>query len=398
MTPSGAGAVGVIRVFGPEAVSIVQGLFQPASSHNQTGRASEHGRLRYGTLVDDGETIDDVLVTTLSAARWTVVEISAHGGVRVLERILQSLADRGAPLADPAAHADIVWNARNLIEEEALTALVTASTARAVRFLSWQRMHLVDALNETADEFEAGCATAAGKLRGMVDRAAAARLLVEGARVAIVGMPNSGKSTLFNRLVGRTAAVVTDRAGTTRDWVDASIELDGIPITLVDTAGHQEAAGSVERRAIHAGWAIGKAADLVLLAIDSSCSLTSEGHRLAGDVARLGSSLVVSTKADLGPEGSPSHDSSAVDWPGSESRVRVSAITGEGMGELRTLIARGLGIGPNAEEAPCFFTGRQVDVARSILSRSPGQVDAALEIRNKLIDARSATTNKGKAL
>ncbi len=417
LTPSGAGAVGVIRVCGPDAIGIVEQLFHPALSKNRCADthkkvldepsrargeaivAREPGRLRYGTLVDNDETIDDVLITPLADAPSPEVEICAHGGVRVLERILQSLADRGAPLADSWAQTGHIWRASNLIEEEALTALVQASTARAVRFLSWQRMHLANALMSTAGEIETGSKSGIDALHAMMDRAARATVLLKGARVAIVGLPNSGKSTLFNRLVGRTAAVVTDRAGTTRDWVDQSIDLSGIPVTLVDTAGHHEQAGDLERRAIHSGWTTVQAADLFLFAIDSSCILTNEGRRLVDEVERLRRCIIVSTKADLPRRSRRGHDVSVEDSCELRPELRVSAMTGDGIEGLRGALTRSLGVGGDIDEAPSLFTERQVCLVRSILDSSVAHDGVASAIRSKLIGtATTATTNEGTAL
>lgn len=380
LTPPGTGAIGVVRVVGPEAPAIVAELFHPASRGIEPARTSAQApacgslpdgeRLAYGLLVIDDEVVDDVVVSRSTAGALPAVDICAHGGVRVVERILEALARRDAPLCEAGESRPPIWPVRNLIEDDAASVMASAKTARAVRFLAWQRRHLPEELSRAASFCRTDAARAQRVLVAAMERFDAAWTLIDGATVAIVGPPNTGKSTLFNALIGRSVTIVSSHTGTTRDWVDESVEMDGIPVRLVDTAGWQDETSQLESRAIASGLAISEQADVCLLVLDGSQLPSQESQELLRASRSFRRTLVLLNKADLGcvSSGLPSARAGS---PDNAVVLRVSALTGSGLDQLAHEILRLLGFADWVDTAPTFFTPRQRDIGARVLSDLP---------------------------
>ena len=389
LTPPGAAAIAVIRVIGPTAKSIVDRVFRPAPGCKH--RIEETGPLLYGRIEgSDGETVDDVLITrtdthrTIDAAAFSAFDLTTHGGIRVVERVLEVFRQAGARLIATGVASGQTWQARTMIERESLDALAAAKTERAVRFLAWQRTNLVAALEAVATTCTTEPDRAAADLQAMVSGYSAARFLVGGACIALVGPPNSGKSTLFNRLVGRSAALVSDFAGTTRDWVGEQVEFDGVPIQLLDTAGRHTQAERLEQRAIQAGQAVAQRADLSLLVVDSTASPEPDvvdADRPPSDESTV--RIVVFNKTDL-----VANVKLPPETPAAGHFVRVSALTGDGIRRLVATCLSALDLAALSDRSPCLFTARQVDKAtraRGLIHRRADR--AADSIRRELIGA-----------
>ena len=389
LTPPGTAAIAVIRVVGPTARSIVDRLFRSATDSKR--RLGRIGPILYGRIEGtDGELVDDILVSradmhdTADAESHAAFDLTTHGGVRVVECVLEALRLAGAPLAGDSAVVRQVWQPQTTIEREALDAIAVAKTERAVTFLAWQRMNLVSALKAVA----ASCAIepdrAAARLETMASGYSAARLLLDGARIALVGPPNSGKSTLFNRLVGRSAALVSAGAGTTRDWVGEHVEFDGVPIHLLDTAGRHEQADQIEQDAIRAGHLVEERSDLSLVVIDSSVRpypLLTAANGQDGEESVI--RVVVFTKIDLVMDGKP-----APPAPSGSRFVRVSSLTGDGIPDLVAICLATLGFADVDDATPCLFTARQIDHAKGAMAQLERNPERAAEaIRQELIGA-----------
>jgi tRNA modification GTPase len=373
LTPPGAGAIGVVRVVGPESVSLVHSLFQSKTGRSLTKQTQ--GQLLYGLLVHDGETIDDVIVSIAPGSAPPAVDICCHGGIRVIERILDALERRGAIIQEqPPGPADI-WPAANAIEREANDALARCQTIRAVHFVAHQRQNLVPALRKLADLYATDSQKADETLRNYINGYRSARTFIDGATLAILGPPNAGKSTLFNLLAGRTAAIVSPQPGTTRDWVTATIEIEGVPVILLDTAGLRDASNPLELEAIHRGTAAA-AADIRILLLDGAQPLPPNPAHLAtrSKSARL---LVAINKADQ-PRAWPDTDLPPELQTAAADPIRLAALTGQGFDRLTRCIAQTLGPPPPGPSSPCLFTSRQCRYAADILGAGRHNPDHAL--------------------
>jgi tRNA modification GTPase len=390
LTPSGTGAIAVIRVSGPDALSIVDRFFKPARDRRLL--ETEPGRLRYGKFSVDDEGIDDVIVS-LAVRPTSAVDICCHGGIRIVERILQALQEAGAPLSstDPTGEC---WSMGSLIETEALERLPNAKTERAVRFLARQRAHLPEALLRAASR---PCEEREPVINKLLERClegfSSAKRLVEGVTIAIVGPPNSGKSTLFNRLAGRQAAVVSDLAGTTRDWVSASCNIAGFPVELLDTAGDRAASDLLESLAITTGRQQAGRAELRLLVVDGSDSSIQEIRPWlkASRIAEGPSTILVMNKMDR-----PQRPSiKGLLEENSQPVVKLSAMTGEGEDALKERVVSFLDHPPGFDAAPCFFTERQAEAARGLLSDGDAwNQDVEKLVKNELIGCFVDDTGK----
>jgi tRNA modification GTPase len=400
-TPPGRGGIGVVRLAGAESKAIAGRMLRFAG-----GRALEAGRAHFGELVEieSGERIDEVLATWFAAPHsYTtddVVEISCHGSPIVLRRVVEMAMAQGARLAEPGEFTQRAFlNGRlDLLQAEAVRDLIDAQTVYQAKVaarqlkgsLSQLLLPVKEKLVALIARLEAGIdfaeddvsvmpageiLTAIGEvsatLRGLEASFAFGKVVHEGLTLAIVGRPNVGKSSLFNRLVERERAIVTAMPGTTRDLVTETVALGGIPVRVVDTAGIREALERERERldeAEHIG--IRKSmealadADLVLVVLDSGAGLTAVDRELLADVAGR-AAIVVHNKADLvaGGELPQTANQPAPGLP----VVRTSALTGEGIAELRAEILRTVR-GGAVEDGGAMLTNL----------RQQGQVQASL--------------------
>jgi tRNA modification GTPase len=373
-TPPGRGGIGIVRLSGPEAASISVQLVcmrQPL----------EHGRARLADVLDensssDAARIDEAVVTFFGAPHsYTtedLVEIAAHGSPVVLELLLGRALALGARLAEPGEFTQRAFLAGklDLTQAEAVRDLIAAQTLTQARqaasqmggALSRRVGPVKQALVELIALLEAGIdfaeddveVTAQAEIARRIDELtppltaleasfARGRIVHDGLTLAIVGRPNAGKSSLFNRLVERDRAIVTATPGTTRDTVTERISLDGIPLELVDTAGlrsgqrdeggegHREQLQEAEQLGIRRSREALADAALVLIVLDATEPLNDEEHRLLAAVAGR-PALVVVNKSDLVEADSPLPVSAGV------PALATSALTGEGIPALRERI------------------------------------------------------------
>jgi tRNA modification GTPase len=368
-TPPGAGGIAVVRLSGPEAVGIAARIVRRG---RRVAEARSHSVVPAWVVDADGSPLDEVLVTVMLAphtyTREDVVEIGVHGGSVPARRVLRAALAAGARLADRGEFTKraFVHGRIDLSRAEAVADLVAARTDRGAdaalvglaggiaRRTGSVESRVLDLLarlevnldfNEdvsavSREEIVATLDACREELRELESRAPWGRRLREGARVVLVGPPNVGKSSLFNALLEDERALVSETPGTTRDYLDASLDLDGMPVLLVDTAGQREATESLEAEGVRRSREREAEADLVLRVVD----LAANGATADGDKRTIGSvELVVGNKQDLIDTNDRVND--RVD-------LRVSARTGEGLAELRTEIGRLLweGAGPEPED------------------------------------------------
>ncbi len=365
-TPPGRGGVGCIRLSGPDAHHVSDGMFRTSGSGRPVARAT-FGRFldRSGQVVDHGYRV--LFPKDGSFTGEPVAELWTHGSPPVLSALVEAAAGLGATPAEPGefAYRAMVHGRIDLARAEAIRDLVNATTryqaklahAQAEGSLSRTLAPLVETLSdlivrcEAAVEFEdesetdlkEGALTCGlAELREACGRLIAGfqtgRVVREGASLVITGLPNTGKSSLFNRLLVRDRAIVTATPGTTRDTLEETIDLDGVPLRLTDTAGMRAGAGPVESEGVRRALEARERADLVLLVLDHSREITEEEQAgLDRAVADPERSVVVLNKIDL-PGATGTREAADVVVP-------VSALTGEGCNRLKAVIREKL-VGP----------------------------------------------------
>ena len=361
-TPPGRGAIGMIRLSGPDALAMAEGIVKL-----RVNTRIEAGRTALGTIRSrDGQDLDTGYLTYQPAGRsYTgedVIELTCHGNPVLVERILEELIASGAKPAERGEFTyRAVLNGRiDLAQAEGIADLIAAPTGEAARAAREQvrgdlsrrieAMHeaLLEAIGraEAALEFgeepdvaAADCAldgriaTLSEQVDAFVATYRRGRLLREGATVVLAGRPNAGKSSLFNRLLRTERAIVDAKPGTTRDFLSERIDLDGIPVTLVDTAGLGEAGTEIERQGIQRSHGQIERADLVLLLCPYGDALEeSDRHLLSAAESKV---LLVTSKSDL----------AGVNGNGTGG-VSVSAKTGAGLAGLRRMIVDALSDAP----------------------------------------------------
>jgi tRNA modification GTPase len=368
-TAPGRGAVGIVRLSGPLARVAAERLCGTLPAPRRAGLR----RFRNG----DGEPIDQGLVLVFAAPdSYTgedIVELHGHGGPVVLDMLLEAALAAGARPARPGEFSERAFlNGRlDLAQAEAVADLIDASSRGAARaamhtlqgefstrvaavleLLIALRADLEAALDFvdedvpwlTPETLRQRLADIAVALRELRARAAQGRRLREGMTVAIAGRPNVGKSTLLNRLAGTDAAIVSPHAGTTRDLLREAIDLGGLPLTVVDTAGLRETADPVEREGVRRARAVFAQAELVLFVAECPLGLTADDRRLLAELPPAVEALVLLNKCDLagraaGPE------------PAVDGRValRIAAGTGAGIDLLAAEIRRAAGLSATGE-------------------------------------------------
>ena len=388
-TPLGQGGIGLVRLSGPHSAQILKALFVPA--RGSASGAAPPRRLRYGHIVDPatGQTVDEVLAAYLPGPHTytceDMAEIDGHGGAVPLQRILELCLAQGARLAGPGEFtARAFLNGRlSLDQAEAVLDVVQARTetglalalrqldgalagqVRAARGLALEVLAYLTATVDFPDEDIIPEETlprvrqALSRVEGLLSGADEGILYRQGVRAAIVGRPNVGKSSLLNALLRQSRAIVTPVPGTTRDTIEETLNLRGLPVILVDTAGMGAAGDLVERLGMERSRQALAAADLALFVMDGSQPLTHHDVEIA--VSLAGKAVVmVMNKADL-----PQLSAAPVDLLPGAAAVAISALTGQGLEVLEdTVIRTVLGGAAGAGEAALVTTPRHRDALR----------------------------------
>lgn len=377
-TPPGEGGIGIVRLSGPDALSILQRLFTARSQSPIRKPQFTPGRLTYGYVVDPatGQPVDEVLAVYMPAprtyTRQDVAEIHGHGGPMPLRRILELTLRHGARLAGPGEFTfrAFVHGRLDLTQAEAVVDVVRArteaglrvaldqldgrlseATRAARRLLIDVLAHLEASIDFSEDEVPPQPVAprldqAAQAIRELLARADQGIILRQGVRVAIVGRPNVGKSSLLNALLRTDRAIVTPVPGTTRDTLEEAVNLGGVAFILIDTAGIATSDNIVEQLGIERSREALRRADLVLLVVDGSQELTPADLELAAQVGAR-PAIVVINKLDL-----PQRLNGAQPLPDAPC-VQISALTGKGLDRLeKVLLDRVLGGTLAVPEAP----------------------------------------------
>ena len=352
-TAQGRGGIGVIRVSGPKSLTIAQEIL---------GRVPTPRHAHYTDFLDgNGQPIDQGILLYYKAPHsYTgedVVELQGHGGVAVLQLMLQRCLSLGAKLAEPGEFTRRAYlnDKLDLAQAEGVADLIDATTTQAarsaIRSLNGEFSAVVENLvsqlinlrmlveamldfpEEDIDQIDLDkrnkqLATIRDSVRVTLDTAKQGSLLREGAYVALVGQPNVGKSSLLNRLSGEQVALVSDIPGTTRDVIRKEIQIDGVPLHIMDTAGLRESSDSIEMMGIALTHETLQKADLILLLKDGSRVESSEDLEILEILPTNVPRLVVRNKVDL--------CNSDLKYLADIESVAVSAKTGEGIDKLRS--------------------------------------------------------------
>lgn len=419
-TPPGRGGIGCVRLSGRQSGEIAAQLFRPASSGTTPASG---GRPVFGRFVDrDGQAIDHGYLVLFSAdgsfTGESTAELWPHGSPAVLAEIVEGCVAEGALPAGPGefTYRALRHGRLDLARAEAVNDLVAARTlyqarlafAQAEGALSRKLAPLRETLEEwiaraeAAVEFvdESETHLAGGELRRAIDavRRLGAELLQEfrtgrvvrdGATLAIVGRPNAGKSSLFNRLLARDRAIVTEFAGTTRDTLEEDVDLDGIPLRLIDTAGLRRVDDPVEGEGVRRAEQAREEADLVLLVLDGTRDPQPEELEVArgADEAERKRRVVVVNKCDLPRAAGPFPEA-----------LPVSALTGEGLPRLRDEL-RGRLVGSGPIENPTITNARHaraLEATLVALDRTAAASDAGLPDDLVLEDLKQAMRHVGE--
>ena len=416
-TPPGPGGIGIVRVSGPQARAIADRVF-----HRRAPGSWESHRLYVGRVsAADGATVDEgMAVLMLGPHSYTgedVLELHCHGSPVVLDRVLAAVLSLGARPAQAGEFTKRAFlNGRlDLAQAEAVAALVRARTADAAQTAAVQlcgglsaqvaavRERLVRAKAHVEAELDFGdedvgldpaalmddVRSAQAAVDALLATAARGELLQRGLRVALSGRPNAGKSSLLNALVGSERAIVTPHPGTTRDVIEAAVDIAGIPVTLVDTAGLRDSDDDVERLGVARAEHAAAGADLVLLVLDTA-------RPLAEQAALLGraDAIAALNKCDLPSPWSAADEARVA---AAHPCVRISATAGIGLDALRQgLLARaGLEWGDNL---PAVTSARQHEalarVARS-LAAARASLDARVPPELVAVDLQAALEHIG---
>jgi len=331
-TPLGEGAIAIVRLSGPEAISIANRVFR-SPKEKSLQEQSTH-TIHYGHLVDPKtqEIVEEVMVSLMKGpktfTREDVIEINCHGGLVTVNRVLQLVLQYGARLAEPGEFTKRAFlNGRiDLSQAEAVMDLIRSKTDRAMdvalgqmdgklsRLIASLRQALLETLAQVEvnidypeyDDVEEMTLPmiieksewVKKEIGFLLQTSTQGKILREGLSTVIVGRPNVGKSSLLNSLVQENKAIVTDIAGTTRDIIEEYVNVRGVPLKLVDTAGIRETEDIVERIGVERSRQVLKKADLILLVLNQAEELTPEDERLFEAVDGM-NVIVVLNKTDL---------------------------------------------------------------------------------------------------
>jgi tRNA modification GTPase len=330
-TPPGEGGLAVVRLSGSEALAVADRVFEPIGRASLKPTAAPTHTLHYGRIVRQGKVVDEVLAGVMRAPRtYTrehVVEISCHGGLLVARQVLEAVLENGARLALPGEFTKRAFlNGRlDLAQAEAVADLIHSRTELALAAAQEQlagslsrRVNQVrdglmnvlahveahidfpdeDIAPDTREQLLAQLRSAAELMQALLATAHEGQILRQGLRAAIVGRPNVGKSSLLNCLLDHDRAIVSPLPGTTRDTIEETADIRGIPVVLVDTAGLRETGDELESEGIRRSRAALAGAELVLHVLDASAPLTPADDRCLRDTATR-QRILVCNKADL---------------------------------------------------------------------------------------------------
>jgi tRNA modification GTPase len=419
-TPLGEGGLAVVRLSGAQALAIADQSFRPAGKNSLKPSAAPTHTIQFGKIVHHGEVIDEVLLAVLRAPRTftreDTVEISCHGGLLPAKLVLDALLAHGARLAEPGEFTKRAFlNGRiDLAQAEAVADLIHSRTELALAAANEQLagklsqrinrlrddlMHTLahveahidfpdeDIAPETKGQLLQRLTSGIAFMDELLNTANEGQILRRGIRAAIIGRPNAGKSSLLNQLLGRERAIVSPIPGTTRDTIEETANVRGLPVVFIDTAGLREARDEIEREGIRRSRESLAQAELILHVLDASEPLTEADNQYFAEFAAKKRILVrnksdLPAKLELPKESTGGGGSPAATPP----LVNVCCVTGQGIEALKDAIKNLVWSGEiKAEMLQVAINSRHQDAlnrARSAARRSAEALrgDATLEL------------------
>lgn len=407
-TPPGEGAIAIVRISGEEAFAIADRVFHSPSGKSLM-EAPSH-TIHYGHLkeVDSGQVVEEVMVSIMKGpktfTREDVVEINCHGGLVTVNRVLQLILRNGARMAEPGEFTKRAFlNGRiDLSQAEAVMDLIRAKTDRAMnvalgqmdgklsRLITQLRQALIEVLAQVEvnidypeyDDVEEMTIPlmleksnwVKGEIEKLLQTSSQGKILREGLSTVILGRPNVGKSSLLNSLVQENKAIVTDVAGTTRDIIEEYVNVRGVPLRLVDTAGIRETEDIVERIGVERSRQVLHEADLILFVVNYNQALTDEDLRLFETIQDM-NYIVVVNKTDL----EQNIDLDQVKTLAKDRRVITTSILNEeGVDALEEAIAAMFFEGSiDAGDATYVSNSRHIALLHQALDRITDAINAA---------------------
>lgn len=364
-TASGNSGIGIIRVSGDEAIEIVDKIFKSVNSDKKLVNVKSH-TINYGHIVDNDKVIDEVLVSVMNGPHsYTgedVVEINCHGGMIVIRKILEIVLKNGARTAEPGeftkraflngrmdlSQAEAVMDVINAKNEFALSSSIEQLNGRVSEKIKSLRKKIIyniafieSALDDPehisidgySDKLSKILEEVNGELSRLINNFDNGRIVKEGVKTVILGKPNAGKSSLLNLLLGEERAIVTDIEGTTRDTLEESINLNGVFLNLIDTAGIRDSEDVVEQIGVNKAKELAEKSDLVIFVADASKELDENDKEII-NLIKDKRAIVLLNKSDLGTIINEKNVSEFDNKP----VITFSAKTGDGLDELENKI------------------------------------------------------------
>ncbi|MCE5285262.1 MAG: tRNA uridine-5-carboxymethylaminomethyl(34) synthesis GTPase MnmE [Pelosinus sp.] len=428
-TAPGEGGIGIVRLSGAQSIAIASKIFKGVTGKTAHQVASYHAA--YGQVIEPGTStaVDECLLLVMRAphsyTREDVVELQCHGGVVPLRRVLELTIESGARLAEPGEFTRRAFlNGRlDLAQAEAVIDVIRSRTDASLRMAVG---HLAGALSEkireirhellkliaqleaaidfpeddieelTSAEVRAGSLSVLDKLSGMLATAKTGQILRDGLKTVIIGRPNVGKSSLLNALLREKRAIVTDIPGTTRDVIEEYVNIKGIPLKIIDTAGIRETNDLVEKIGVEKARELVNSADLILVLLDASAALTLEDQEILSMLSER-PAMVLINKTDLPPQLDFAEVQSLC---GNKKILKISITEGSGLLELEEEIAGMVYLGQAVQGEAGFINNvrhtEALSKAREHIEEAILTIDKAMPSDCIVIDLRSAWERLGE--
>lgn len=363
----GIGGIGIVRMSGDKCFDVLNKIFKPKSEENIENIKGY--TIKYGFIVENDKIVDEVLVSYFKAPKSytteNMCEINTHGGNIVIRKILELCLKNGANLAEPGEFTKRAFlNGRiDLLQAESVIDVINAKSERElntgikqlegvlskkIKEIKQEILDVMVNVNVTIDYPEYDVEDVTNKqIADMLDSVQIklenleksfdnGKLIKEGIKTAIIGKPNAGKSSLLNAILKEDRAIVTEYEGTTRDTIEEFVNIEGIPLKLIDTAGIREAKDEVEKIGIAKSKEIAKEADLVIAIFDGSKELSEEDMKIL-DIIKDKKSIILLNKADLN---SVLNENDARFKNITDNVLKISALNGNGLEKLYSVITK----------------------------------------------------------